>query len=86
MNVVVITRNNEDKYMVCRHCLKSVQAGQVILFQRMLDGPTNNRQFVLHTRCVQKLLEKAPADTDERAYIELRDRIHATGEAFPDAV
>jgi hypothetical protein len=54
----------------------------------MPNNPLTDRLFVVHVRCIRRLLDTAPDhlkyDEDEQAFFELRELIHATGEAFPD--
>lgn len=60
-----------------------------MLYQRLDSGPLTRSVFLLHAACARKLVAAAPADPvivddAEREFLALRDRIHATGEPFPD--
>jgi hypothetical protein len=66
----------------CRHCGRAVRAGQVVLVQHGYESYTR-RDFVVHARCMRLLLDTAPPEMDQTAYEELRERILATGNAFP---
>lgn len=68
----------------CRHCNRVCQKGQVVLDHLMVDGPPNNNHFVLHVRCCAALVRKAPADHDEVAFNEHRDRILTTGDPYTE--
>ena len=83
MQVQVIEGNDILRLEKCRHCTNKVRPGQAVLVHHGYDESYVRRDFVIHVRCVRRVLLDAPADVDQEAFHELRAEILRTGQAFP---
>lgn len=75
---------NSQPGLFCRHCNHAIRRGQVALVSEMPNNPITDRKFAVHVTCMRSLVESAPKDQDEEAFLALRERIAVTGRAFPD--
>jgi hypothetical protein len=84
MRVKQITEGDALRGEKCAHCPRRVMPGQVVLYQTLDRAPMTRAVFVVHASCIRKLLEAAPPDADEQAFLTLKTLIHTTREAFPE--
>lgn len=86
MNGMVIKEGEFPHHRKTSCCGKLARPGEsVILVEKRLGGAVKGHN-VLHKRCLEQLCETLPTDAcDSRKKLkELRARIQATGNPFPD--
>lgn len=67
-------------------CGRKIKLGQVIVAVNNSEAPYGARTQYLHKGCVERALDKAPAEASERDFDLLRTTILETGHAFPAKV
>lgn len=78
-------RLEETTGLLCTQCHRTIRAGQVAVFQNLgPQHPITHRKLWWHAACVNAVMEVCPPDNDQQEFNDLRDRIAATGLAFPD--
>jgi hypothetical protein len=80
MRIIEVPDRSVFSNYSCQQCDRKVKAGQWILWISQHD--TALRRMVVHVACVRKLIADVP-DEDQDAFEKLRERILATGQAFP---
>lgn len=86
MNALVVQEGKLPHRRKTECCGKEARPGEsVILIEKRVGGALKGF-VVLHKRCVEELCERMPVDaSDSRKQLkELRERIVATGNPFPD--
>lgn len=87
MNGLVVEEGKIPHRRKTECCGKEARPGEsVILIEKRIGGAVKGF-VVLHKRCIEPMCEKLPVDaTDSRRQLkDLRDRIVATGNPFPDS-
>lgn len=80
------TRIEKGKAKLCATCHRIIRIGQVGVSHKfsVLQVPAGDRTVWWHAKCIVADLADVPPDTDQQAFNCLRDKIAATGVAFPD--
>lgn len=72
----------------CRHCGLAVKPGQWVMRQKFPNNPITDRTVTFHVACMRKLIADVPDDvnlnTQKIGFDRLREKIAASGHAFPD--
>lgn len=82
----VVNSVRSEAALVCAGCSRPVRTGEFVLYHRQKVGHLLHT-FVAHVECVERKVETSPFGTARReksAFEQLRNRILATGKAFPD--
>lgn len=87
MRLARVTTNSPFVGERCKACPRLIESGQSIAYRRntLDEALAHEHYFILHVRCMERLVKRAQPDHDVVAYKQERQRIINSGDLWQSA-